>query len=59
MNSKIIKHIKVKYKRNNIDNCMAKIELRNKFINSRKSNYFINPLIEQKFKNKILKIISL
>jgi hypothetical protein len=59
MNSKIIKHIKVKYKRNNIDDCMAKIELRNKFINSRKSNYFINPLIEQKFKNKILKIISL
>jgi hypothetical protein len=59
MNSKIIKHNKVKYKRNNIDDCMAKIELRNKFINSRKSNYFINPLIEQKFKNKILKIISL
>ena len=59
MNSKIIKHIKVKYKRNNINPCMYKIQLRNKFINSRKSNYFINPIIEQKFKNKILKIISL
>ena len=51
--------MKVKYKMNNINKSMAKIELRNKFINSRRSNYFINPLIEQKFKNKILKIISL
>tara|TARA_R110001632_G_scaffold192815_1_gene313667 strand:+ start:994 stop:1173 length:180 start_codon:yes stop_codon:yes gene_type:complete len=59
MNSKSIIHLKVKYKMNNIDKSMVKIELRNKFINSRKSNYFINPLIEQKFKNKILKIISL
>lgn len=59
MNSKSIIHLKVKYKMNNIDKSMVKIELRNKFINSRKCNYFINPLIEQKFKNKILKIISL
>ena len=59
MNSKIIKHIKLKYELNNINRCMYKIQLRNKFINSRKSNYFINPIIEQKFKNKILKIISL
>ena len=59
MNAKIIKHIKLKYELNNINRCMYKIQLRNKFINSRKSNYFINPLIEQKFKNKILKIISL
>ena len=59
MDSKIIKHIKLKYELNNINRCMYKIQLRNKFINSRKSNYFINPLIEQKFKNKILKIISL
>lgn len=58
MNINIIKHLKVKYKRNNIHASMYKINIRNDFINSRKSNYFIDPSRELKYKNQTLKIIS-
>ena len=48
-----VKHLLTKNKRNKVNVSMAKINIRNIVLNSRVQNYFMCPILEQKYINDI------